>query len=489
MAKHVAVIDIGSNSVRMVIYERTSRFAFHQLHEEKSRIRISENAYRDGGRLQEIPMQRAYDALHDFVQISKSFKVKKLLCVATSALRDAPNKKEFLQRVKKNLNLNIKVISGEKEAYFGAIACANLLPKQTKALTIDIGGGSTELSYINGNSVSDTLSLKLGTVRLKELFFDNDDINGAMNYIDSELDKIPTNDISTLIGIGGTFRAISNSIMKEQHHPLNKIHSYECSVQTFSDFIDKILSSKTKQLTSLWIKENRLDIIKPGTLILKQLIRKINISKVITSGVGVREGVYLTDLLRNSHHKFPHNFNTSVKYLIDAHIVDNSFSNQINLLSKRIFDLTKDYFKLDECYKNELAIAAKLYPIGSSIHFYSQNKHTYYLVQTALEYGFTHQSTTLIATLVKYAKNRLPASSHLEKYAPLLPDKSVVKSLSYLLSLSIALLSHRPRNINFTLTFIDGILSVNSEKKLYITQDIVSKLNCANKDFEVKFSS
>ena len=99
MAKRVAVIDIGSNSVRIAIYEKTSRFAFHLLHEEKSRVRISENAYKYEGNLQELPMQRTFDALRDFVTISESFKVKKMLCVATSALRDAPNKKDFLKRV------------------------------------------------------------------------------------------------------------------------------------------------------------------------------------------------------------------------------------------------------------------------------------------------------------------------------------------------------------------------------------------------------
>ena len=148
MSKRVAVIDIGSNSVRMVVYEKTSRFAFHLLHEAKSKVRISENAYQNSGNLQELPMQRTFNALTDFISIASSMKARKTLCVATSALRDAPNKKEFLHKVKQELNLNIKIIDGPKEAYFGAIACANLLPEQKNALSIDIGGGSTEFSVI-----------------------------------------------------------------------------------------------------------------------------------------------------------------------------------------------------------------------------------------------------------------------------------------------------------------------------------------------------
>ena len=489
MAKRVSVIDIGSNSIRMVVYEKTSRYAFHLLHEEKSKVRISQNAYKYDGALQEEPMQRTFNALSNFIQISDSFKSRKLLCVATSALRDAPNKKEFLDRVKKELKINIKIISGEKEAYYGGIACANLLPTQMNALSIDIGGGSTEFSYINDKNVTDTISLKLGTVRLKELYFDQNDINGAIDYIDSQLENLTHQDVHTLVGIGGTFRALSTAILDNSDYPLNKIHAYEYSCETFSAFIEKVLNADDKKLVSLGIKSNRFDVIKPGTLILQRLLHKLSIQNIITSGVGVREGVYLADLLRNSAHKFPHNYNTSVKYLLDSHIQDTSFSTQLNALSKKLFDLMHEDLNIDKKYRYELAIAAKIYPTGSNVHFYSQNKHTYYLVQNALEYGFSHQSNTLIATLTKYAKNRLPASSHLIKYKELLPAEKVTNFLSYLLSLSISLLSHRPKNIDFDLSFKDGVLTIDSSKNLYISEDAVSKLECNSREFKVVFNS
>jgi len=488
LAKRVAIIDIGSNSVRMVIYEKVSRFAFHLLHEEKSKVRISEDAYKHDGALQEVPMQRTFDALSDFLQISNSFKTNKLFCVATSALRDAPNKKDFLQKVKKELKLNIKIISGEKEAYFGGIACANLLPMQENALSIDIGGGSTELAYIDKNNVSHPLSLKLGTVRLKELYFDADDIEGAIKYIDEQLQMLPTMKVDTLIGIGGTFRAISSSIMKRETYPLNKLHAYEFKVTVLQEFIQELLNAKNnKELKSLFINSNRFDVIKPGTLILQRLIKKINLSKVITSGVGVREGVYLSDLLRNSKHKFPHNYNTSVRYIIDSHIKDRQFSNNLNLLAKKLFDLTHEYFGIDYKYRYNLALAAKLYPAGSSVHFYSQNKHTYYLIKSALEFGFRHHDIMLIATLTKYAKNKLPSSTHLQLYKKLLPKEQITKTLSFLLSLSIALLSHRPRNLDFELKFEKNTLHVNSSKKLYLSKEAVAKLECERQKFKVLF--
>ncbi len=488
MAKRVAVIDIGSNSVRMVIYEKTSRFAFHLLYEEKSKVRIAEHAYSNGGELQELPMQRTFDALRDFVQIAQSFQTRKTLCVATSALRDAPNKQEFLKRVREKLKLNIKVISGEKEAYFGAIACANLLPKQKNALSIDIGGGSTELAFIDADNVSQTTSLKLGTVRLKELYFDTNDIDGAIKYIDKQLQNIPDEKIETLIGIGGTFRAISNAVLLQSDYPLNKLHAFEYERKVFEKFIDKVLKSDEKKLKNLYIEQNRFDVIKPGTLILQRLLKKLAIENIITSGVGVREGVYLQDLLRNSKDKFPHNYNTSVKYILDAHVQDKAFSNQLAQLSKQLFDLTAPYFEIHPQYRVNLALAAKLYPAGRSIHFYSQNKHTYYLIQTALEYGFTHKDIMLIATLTRYAKNKLPSNSHLKKYAALLPKQHTTKQLSFLLSLSIILLSHRPRNIDFSLRFKNGTLYINSQRNLYLAKDALNKLHCEHENFKVVFS-
>ncbi len=486
MAKRVSVIDIGSNSIRMAIYEKTSRFAFHLLYEVKSKVRISENAYQNNGCLQDIPMQRTFDALNEFLSISASYKTRKTLCVATSALRDAPNKKDFLQKVKSSLKLNIKIIDGKKEAYLGAMACANLLPTQNNALSIDIGGGSTEFTTINADNVSNTFSLELGTVRLKELFFDKDKIDEAIECIDDKLSALDNLDSSTLIGIGGTFRAISSAIMLKQEYPLNKIHAFECSAKDYINFIDSILKADDKELIELGIKKARFDVIKPGALILHRVFKKLSIQNTITSGVGVREGVYLADLLRNSKDKFPHNYNTSVKYLIDSNIDDNSYSNHLSIISKKLFDLTQEHLNIDVKYRQDLTIAAKLYPTGSSIHFFSQNRHSYYLVKSALEYGFTHKQIMLIATLVRYAKNKLPPKKHIKKYENLLPDTKTINSLSYLISLSIALLSHKPRNIDFDLKFEDSILIVESKNELYLSKESVKKLTDIE-DIEVRF--
>ena len=152
MAKITTIIDIGSNSMRMVVFKKTSRFAFHLINESKSKVKISEGCYENNGNLQPIPMQRAYDALKSFLEIAKNLKSRKILCVATSALRDAPNKKEFISRISKELKLNIKVIDGKTEALYGGIATLNLLDCNDFT-TVDIGGGSTEFAFIKDSNI------------------------------------------------------------------------------------------------------------------------------------------------------------------------------------------------------------------------------------------------------------------------------------------------------------------------------------------------
>jgi exopolyphosphatase/guanosine-5'-triphosphate,3'-diphosphate pyrophosphatase len=108
------------------------------------------------------------------------------------------------------------------------------------------------------------------------------------------------------------------------------------------------------------------------------------------------------------------------------------------------------------------------------------------LIQNALEYGFTHKRIMLIATLVRYAKRKLPSSEHTIKYGVLLPKKDILDALSYLLSLSIALLSHRPRNIDFDMSFDNGVLHIISNNPSYLSQEAVEKLDTI-KGFKVRF--
>ena len=258
MAKRTAIIDIGSNSARLVIFEKTSRYGFHLICEQKSKVRIGEGAYEKEGYLQPIGIKRAFLTLKSFLHTIQKYQVHKTLCVATSALRDAPNGKLFVKWIQSELGLAIKIIDGNREAKYGAIAANNLLPIH-EGITIDIGGGSSDMALIQNGKLFDTYSLNLGTVRLKELFFDKEmplsEINNkAKAYIRNELEKLPKHFRHSLaIGIGGTARTLSKGIMKQCNHPLDKLHAFTYNVNTHKAYLENIPLSSAKNLKKLFL--------------------------------------------------------------------------------------------------------------------------------------------------------------------------------------------------------------------------------------------
>ena len=441
MSKVTTIIDIGSNSMRMVVLQKSSRFAFNLINETKSKVKISEGCYENSGNLQEIPMQRAYESLKSFLNISNALKSRKIICVATSALRDAPNSSVFISRIKKDLGLNIKVIDGEKEAYYGGVAALNLL-HDNSFVTIDIGGGSTEFCFVKNGKIEKSISLNIGTVRIKELYFNKDNIEGARKYILDELKKISDLGIEIpkrVVGIGGSIRALSKMVMTNNNYPLDILHGYTYCVKEEISLFRKIVEARNNDdLKSLGVKKDRFDTIKEGAFIFKTILDELSIQEVVTSGVGVREGAYLTDLLRNSNHKFPSNFNVSVRSLLDRFQIDEKQSAYLGNNAKKIFEVLKPLHKLDYKYKSLLVISSKLNSIGSTLNFYKSNDNAFDFILNGLNYDFLHTSRILVAHTIKFSKKSLPTKADILKYEKLLPSLDVMKWMSFMISLNIA---------------------------------------------------
>ncbi len=478
MSKITAVIDIGSNSARMVVFERSSRFGFHLIKEIKSRVRISEGCYENGGLLQKIPMQRAFNALSEFILIANKLKTKKILCVATSAIRDAQNSAIFINRVKKELNLNIKVISGDREAFFGAVSALNLLPVKS-AITIDIGGGSTECALIKNGKIVNLISLELGTIRLKELFFDKDKtLESTKEFIQKELNKIPNNfTTDVIVGIGGTIRAISKSIMKTCKYPINSIHGFEYLISDEINKLDKIINSNRDKLKSFNIKSDRFDTIREGSIIFFMLLKLFSAKKVLTSGAGVREGVFLNDLLRSSNSKFPINFNLSVKSLIDRFMQKElvRVANYNQNIALELFDKLKPLHEIDDSLKLPLKYATKLSKIGNKLNFYNGLNASSYFILNNLTYGFSHQDRALISKLIEFSEKKLPKNEDLIEFKNLLPNIKTLKWLSFILSLAESL------NINFSnpkleFNLIENRLYIKSDTNIYLAKNSITNL-------------
>ena len=478
MAKVTTIIDIGSNSMRMVVLKKSSRYAFNLINETKSRVKISEGSYENEGFLQPEPMQRAFNSLQSFLSISNSLQSRKIICVATSALRDAPNSKEFLRRISKELKLNIKIIDGVKEAYYGGVAALNLLHADD-FMTIDIGGGSTEFCFIKNSKIEKSISLNIGTIRLKELFFNKGDIDGAKEFILNSLNEILdyTNDIpKTVVGIGGTVRALSKIVMKNSNYPLDVIHGFEYNIKKNSYIFDDILNAKgSDDLKSIGLKKDRFDTIKEGTLIFQTIVNAFKVKKVITSGVGVREGVYLTDLLRTSNHKFPHNFNPSVKSLLDRFEMDNKQSTYFGSNAGKIFEVLKPLHKIDDKFKVLLVVASKLHSIGVVLNFYNNTDNTFDFILNGLHYDFLHKSRVLVAHIIKFSKKSLPKQKDLEPFEELLPDLEIVQWLSFMITLNLMLNQDFSR-IKYEYELDDDTLIINANEVPYIINSTIDKI-------------
>lgn len=477
MAKRTAVIDIGSNSVRIVIYERTSRFAFHLLRQAKSRVRIGEGAYTQNGHLTEASMQRAFETIQEYVTLAKTYKCRKILSVATSALRDAPNKNIFINKVSKELGINLKVIDGHQEAYLGGIAALNMLA-QNDGVTIDIGGGSTELALIESGKVVKTVSLNIGTVRLKELFLNTDKIEQAKDFI-LEAAKVLDKDFyqKPIIGIGGSIRALSNAYLRKQAYPIKVLHGYSYKASKMISFATPIIVADEEELLKLGVKPERLDVIGSGALIFTQLLTLLEAPKVTVSSVGVREGAYLKDFLRTQNEdRFPYAINPSMRSLLDRYIPDEFSAKLLKKCALSLFDLLHESLDLPESYREIIGISALLSEIGIELNYYDFERHSFYLILHSL-YGFTHEDTLLIASLVRYHTKKKPSKNFREKYEKLLPNNQTMKALIFILGLSHAMLVVRPQKIPFEMSYEDGTLILKSLENNHLAIERIQRIS------------
>ncbi len=476
MPKRTAVIDIGSNSARLVIYQRSSRYGFHLLTLRKSRVRIGEGAYENGGNLQKEGMQRAFGALLSFSHTIREYKVHKLFCIATSALRDAPNGHLFKAMVKRELGIEIKIIDGLKEAEYGAIAAANLLPFDS-GITIDIGGGSTDMALVKKGEIVQRYSLDLGTVRLKELFTDKGRALGeAVDFISGALRELPESfKAETAISIGGTARALSRAIIAERNYPLDKLHAFSYSFRDYAPFMKRLTEASIKELDSFNIKKSRFDTIREGTLIFMELLGHIGAKRVLSSGVGVREGVFLKDLLRNDGYRFPPGINPSMRSILDRFdILGLPVGNRFSI-ARRLYDATARKYTFEKEYFPQLKDALKLCNIGKMLTIYKEHRHAFYIAMQELNFGYSHESMMLISFLLSSKGDSLYHKALYRKYKDILPKKESLKWLCFIYRLTL-LIHENSTDAEVSFRWDGDSLEIHSDRALYLAREEIESM-------------
>lgn len=303
--KPVAVIDIGSNSVRLVVFEAAKRNPI-PLFNEKVLCGLG-RALATTGRLNEEGVERALRALRRFRAIADQLGVASMDVIATAAAREAENGPDFVMRAKELLQVDINVISGKQEAHLAAAGVISGF-HGASGMAADLGGGSLEIIGINKKrGAVGGVTLPLGGLRLIDL--SGGDLKKARKIVDAELDKVDWLDKGKgkpFYAVGGTWRAFARLHMAQTQYPLSVMHAYKIPVGealTFARVIDHLSPTSLEKIDPL--PKARRETVPYGTLVLERLLKRIRPSEFIVSAFGVREGLLYTTLPEEEQKRDP----------------------------------------------------------------------------------------------------------------------------------------------------------------------------------------
>lgn len=295
----VSVIDLGFNSVKLVNYDIKKDGSFKAYQQEGVKVKLGEGL-QETGYLGKEQVDRTIDALRMFHDIINFDSIRHVLPVATSAVREAGNKNDFLKQVYSQTGFQFKVLSGQEEglySYIGALE-ATCVPT---ALFFDLGGGSLELVYTENYGIKKIKSYPLGALRLSQMFGSKDGTFSRKDYGKMEkhvLETLPDRkelDLSpdtTLVGVGGTLRAMTRYDQELKDYELDKVHNYRIDSQSVSSIAEELYEMDADELEEIKaIGSNRVDTITAGACIINALVQKFGFERIVVSAEGLREGI------------------------------------------------------------------------------------------------------------------------------------------------------------------------------------------------------
>jgi exopolyphosphatase/guanosine-5'-triphosphate,3'-diphosphate pyrophosphatase len=295
----VSVIDLGFNSVKLVNYDIKKDGTFKAYQQEGVKVKLGEGLH-ESGYLGKEQVDRTIDALRMFRDIINFDSIRHVLPVATSAVREAGNKNDFLKQVYGQTGLQFKVLSGQEEGLYSYIGALQATCTPT-ALFFDLGGGSLELVYTENYGIKKIKSYPLGALRLSQMFGKKDGTFSRKDYGKMEkhiLEVLPDRkelDLSpdtTLVGVGGTLRAIARYDQELEDYQLDKVHNYQMEARSVSSIAEELYEMDPDELEEVKaVGSNRVDTIAAGACIINALMQKFGFERIVVSAEGLREGV------------------------------------------------------------------------------------------------------------------------------------------------------------------------------------------------------
>jgi exopolyphosphatase / guanosine-5'-triphosphate,3'-diphosphate pyrophosphatase len=313
--RRFAGIDIGTLTCRLLIADLTSDGPLKELRSDRRILRLGEGVDQTK-RLSSAAMDRVIECLRDWRGIIDGHHVDAATAVATSAVRDAANRDEFLRRVKQETGFDIEIITGEEEARRTLLGIRSGLPAGvTDMIALDIGGGSTEFILDRSGQAPIVRSIDVGVVRLCERVLKHDpptaeEVEQAREWVRSEtqaavvgMDNYHT---ATFVGTAGTVTSLAAMAQKLPAYEPARIHNYVLKLEIIRELEDALLSRKKADRSGLpGLEKNREEVIAAGAIIIRTIMETLGMSSVLVSDLGLREGVLIELLMRESIEPFP----------------------------------------------------------------------------------------------------------------------------------------------------------------------------------------
>jgi exopolyphosphatase/guanosine-5'-triphosphate,3'-diphosphate pyrophosphatase len=460
-----AALDIGSNSIHLIVVETDKEKPFRVLTRSKEVVRLGRSTARDR-KLSNQAIERAIACIRRFRQSAESYGAAELIAVATSAVREAINRSEFIKRVRDETGVHVELLSGIEEARLIALAVSvkNPQPARRRSLVVDIGGGSTELALTVGSEPAVLISLKLGAVRLTQQYVTSDPISEKqLRRLRSELRELLEQRVREIrkvgfdicFGTSGTINALAALSMRKR-----MAQHYSARTAARRGHLELPLTFRgvralNKELALLSVEDRsrilglnraRSEIILGGGQLLEAIMETFGVVELTASDWALREGLIIAHLARRgatvtaSSAKLERDPSLrGALALAQYYHADLKHAHRVAYLSQQLFDGLRALHRLGGEHRRLLTAAALLHDIGYLVSHTGHNKHSAYLLQNSELTGFTSSEIALIANIARYHRSSLPKATHPFYQVLAEEDRQVIRKLAALLRLADAL--------------------------------------------------
>ena len=431
--RRIAAIDIGTNSFHLLVAAVDPKLrTFRIIQAEKATTRLGERDP-ETGELTEAAMQRGLETLRQFRDLAASHRVEQIVTAATSAVREAPNGRDFLQTILDDLGMEVDLVSGPEEARLIYLGVLSGMPFGDRPhLLLDIGGGSTELILADGRDARALTSTRVGAVRLQRDFVRDDPmppqrrsflqafIQGSLEpAVDKVRRRIKPGETPVLVATSGTAMAIGSLAASEEERPPRKLHGYRVTRQSLNQVVDRLITMTPAQRRELApINDRRAEIIVPGALILQTTMKMLGVGEFVLSERALREGLIVDWMLRQGLLEDRFSFQSSIRqrtvlHQVQRFAVNKSRAERVASHALSLYDATRGVMHDDSGEGRELLwAAAMLHTCGQHINISAYHKHTWYLIRHGELLGYSETEHLMVAAIARYHRRSLPKKRH-----------------------------------------------------------------------------